>query len=114
MTDLSETTDGNLTDVPARPVPPTSTQPTAPYLEAVTAYGFRGSTLFHIPGPKGGSGADPGMRTAFGDRALLLDVPQDTEGIYPRPSPTPYERAEPPAPPAYGAQRTWVLSKRPA
>ena len=34
-------------------------QPTAPYLEAVTAYGFRGSTRFHVPGHKGGDGADP-------------------------------------------------------
>src|SRR5258707_4057688 len=110
MTDLSETTDGNLTDVPARPVPPTSTQPTAPYLEAVTAYGFRGSTRFHIPGHKGGEGADPGLRTAFGDRALLLDVPLDIEGIDIGPSPTPYERAEQLAALAYGAERTWFLT----
>src|SRR5579884_1297187 len=69
-------------------------QPTAPYLEAVTAYGFRGSTRFHIPGHKGGAGADPGLRSALGERALLLDVPQDIEGIDVGPSPTPYERAE--------------------
>ncbi len=88
----------------------TSTQPTAPYLEAVTAYGFRGSTRFHIPGHKGGEGADPGLRTAFGDRALLLDVPQDIEGIDLGPSPTPYERAERLAAEAYGAERTWFLT----
>ena len=41
-------------------------QPTAPYLEAVTAYGFRGSTRFHVPGHKGGDGADPGLRTRSG------------------------------------------------
>ena len=90
--------------------PPTSIQPTAPYLEAVTAYGFRGSTRFHIPGHKGGEGADPGLRTAFGDRALLLDVPQDIEGIDLGPSPTPYERAEQLAADAYGAERTWFLT----
>ncbi len=33
-------------------------QPTAPYLEAVAAYGLRGSTRFHVPGHKGGGGAD--------------------------------------------------------
>ena len=85
-------------------------QPTAPYLEAVTAYGFRGSTRFHVPGHKGGAGADPGLRTALGMRALLLDVPQDIEGIDVGPSPTPYERAEQLAAEAYGAERTWFLT----
>src|SRR5205085_1683526 len=79
------------TDVPARAGVPPSAQPTAPYLEAITAYGFRGSTRFHVPGHKGGEGADPGMRLAFGDRSLLLDVPQDIEGIDVGPSPTPYQ-----------------------
>ena len=41
-------------------------QPTAPYLEAVTAYGFRGSTRFHVPGHKGGDGRRP--RAAHGAR----------------------------------------------
>ena len=50
------------------------------------------------------------MRTAFGDRALLLDVPQDIEGIDLGPSPTPYERAEQLAAAAYGARRTWFLT----
>jgi lysine decarboxylase len=85
-------------------------QPTAPYLEAVTAYGFRGSLRFHVPGHKGGEGADPGMRAAFGDRALLLDVPQDIEGIDVGPSPTPYDRAEQLAADAYGADRAWFLT----
>jgi arginine decarboxylase len=87
-----------------------SAQPTAPYLEAVTAYGFRGSTRFHVPGHKGGEGADPGLRAALGERALLLDVPQDIEGIDVGPSPTPYERAEALAAEAYGAERTWFLT----
>lgn len=85
-------------------------QPTAPYLDAVTAYGFRGSTRFHVPGHKGGAGADPGLRSALGDRALELDVPQDIEGIDVGPSPTPYERAEQLAAEAYGADRTWFLT----
>src|ERR1700733_1956625 len=85
-------------------------QPTAPYLEAITAYGFRGSTRFHVPGHKGGDGADPGLRLALGERALLLDVPQDIEGIDLGPSPTPYERAEQLAADAYGARRCWFLT----
>jgi lysine decarboxylase len=107
VTDLDEPA---LTDVPLRSEVPPSVQPTAPYLEAVTAYGFRGSTRFHIPGHKGGGGADPGLRTALGNRALLLDVPQDIEGIDVGPSPTPYEQAEQLAAEAYGARRTWFLT----
>jgi lysine decarboxylase len=89
---------------------PPPEQPTSPYLDAVTAYGFRGSTRFHIPGHKGGEGADRGLHAALGDRALLLDVPQDIEGIDLGPSPTPYERAERLAAEAYGSGRTWFLT----
>ena len=110
MTELGGRTEAAHTDVPPGSGAPPPVQPTAPYLEAVTAYGFRGSTRFHIPGHKGGEGADPGLRTAFGDRALLLDVPQDIEGIDVGPSPTPYERAEQLAAEAYDAGRTWFLT----
>ena len=109
MTDLraGPTADGQAAaEPPARP----SEQPTAPYLEAVTAYGFRGSTRFHVPGHKGGEGADPGLRLALGQRALLLDIPQDIEGIDLGPSPTPYERAERLAADAYSAHRAWFLT----
>jgi arginine/lysine/ornithine decarboxylase len=37
-------------------------QPTAPYLDAVVAYAFRGTGRYHVPGHKGGQGADPGLR----------------------------------------------------
>jgi lysine decarboxylase len=85
-------------------------QPNAPYLDAVVAYGFRGSGRFHVPGHKGGPGADPGLRHALGDDALAVDIPQDIEGIDLGPSPTPYERAERLAAEAYGARRTWFLT----
>ena len=89
---------------------PIAEQPTTPYLDAVVAYGFRGSTRFHIPGHKGGAGADPGLRSALGERTLQLDVPQDIQGIDVGPSPTPYERAERLAAEAAGAGRTWFLT----
>jgi arginine decarboxylase len=104
---------------PAPPVPATggagsqradARQPTAPYLDALVAYGFRGPTRFHVPGHKGGAGADPGLRWALGERALLLDVPQDTEGIDVGPEPTPYAQAEQLAAAAYGAGRSWFLT----
>jgi arginine decarboxylase len=94
---------------PARSALP-SEQPSAPYLDAVVAYGFRGSGRFHVPGHKGGSGADPGLRHALGDDALAVDIPQDIEGIDLGPSPTPYERAERLAAEAHGAARTWFLT----
>ena len=85
-------------------------QPTAPYLDAVTAYGFRGSTRFHVPGHKAGNGADLGVRTAIGWHALQLDIPQDIHGVDLGESPTPYERAEQLAAEAYGAARSWFLT----
>ena len=85
-------------------------QPSAPYLDALVAVGFRGSTRFHVPGHKGGPGADPGLRHAIGDEAFALDLPQDVEGIDVGPGPTPYQRAEELAAQAYGAGRTWFLT----
>ena len=85
-------------------------QPSAPYLDALVAHAFRGTGRFHVPGHKGGPGADPALRFALGDRALAVDIPQDIEGIDLGPSPTPYERAEQLAAEAYGAEKTWFLS----
>lgn len=85
-------------------------QPTAPYFDAVVAYGLRGSGRFHVPGHKGGSGADPALRHALGDRALSLDVPQDIHGIDLGAAPTPYEQAEALAAEAHGAARTFFLT----
>jgi arginine decarboxylase len=85
-------------------------QPTAPYLDAVVAYGFRGSTRFHVPGHKAGEGADLGVRTAIGRQTLELDIPQDIHGVDLGPEPTPFARAEQLAAEAYGAARSWFLT----
>src|SRR5262245_61945976 len=90
------------------PVP--DEQPNAPYLEAVVAYAFRGPARYHVPGHKGGPGADPGLRKAIGEDCLAMDIPQDIHGIDLGPSPTPYERAERLAADAYGAARTFFLT----
>src|SRR5215216_5254623 len=87
-----------------------SDQPTAPYLDAVVAYAFRGPARYHVPGHKGGPGADPGLRKAIGVDGLAADVPQDIYGIDLGPSPTPYERAERLAAEAHGAARSWFLT----
>jgi lysine decarboxylase len=85
-------------------------QPTAPYLDAVIAYGFRGSTRFHVPGHKAGIAADLGVRTAIGWQTLKLDIPQDIHGIDLGEEPTPFQRAEQLAAEAYGAERSWFLT----
>jgi arginine decarboxylase len=85
-------------------------QPAAPYLDAVIGYGTRGPGRFHVPGHKGGQGADPGLRFGLGDRALWLDIPQDIWGVDLGPTPTPYEEAERLAAEAHGAARTWFLT----
>ena len=87
-----------------------SEQPTTPYLDAVWGYAFRGSTRFHVPGHKGGAGADPALRTALGATALMVDVPADIHGIDLGPAPTPYQRAEELAAEAHGAARSWFLT----
>jgi arginine/lysine/ornithine decarboxylase len=85
-------------------------QPSAPYLDAVVAYAFRGPARYHVPGHKGGPGADPGVRKAIGLDGLAADVPQDIHGIDLGPSPTPYERAELLAAEAFGAAQSWFLT----
>ncbi len=85
-------------------------QPTAPYLDAVVGYAFRGPGRYHVPGHKGGAGADPGLRKAIGDDVLAADIPQDIHGIDLGPSPTPFERAEQLAAEAFGAARTFFLT----
>jgi arginine decarboxylase len=87
-----------------------SEQPTAPYLDAVVGYAFRGPARYHVPGHKGGPGADPGVRKAIGVDGLAADVPQDIHGIDLGPAPTPYVRAERLAAEAFGAARTFFLT----
>lgn len=85
-------------------------QSSAPYLDAIAAYGSRGAVRMHVPGHKGGPGADPGLRAALGDRALLMDVPQGLYGVDLGVEVTPQVRAETLAAEAYGAQESWFLT----
>jgi arginine decarboxylase len=84
-------------------------QHAAPYLEALSAYAARNPARLHVPGHKGGAGADPGLIGAIGERALALDVPALTYGIDLGPEPTPFEEAQRLAAEAWGAQRAWFL-----
>src|SRR5256712_2791089 len=86
-----------------------SEQDRAPYLDALREYASRDPARLHVPGHKGGLGADPELLRAIGERALSLDIPALTYGIDVGPEPTPFEQAQQLAAQAWGAQRTWFL-----
>src|SRR3954467_11609144 len=81
----------------------------APYFDALRAYAARQPGRFHVPGHKGGDGADPALVDAIGAPALSLDIPALTPGIDVGPEPTPFSRAQELAAEAWGAGRTWFL-----
>src|SRR3954467_7262977 len=84
-------------------------QSRTPYLDALRAYAERDPGRFHVPGHKGGPGADPGLADAIGERALALDIPALVEGIDVGPEPTPFQRAQALAAEAWGARRSWFV-----
>jgi arginine decarboxylase len=84
-------------------------QDTTPYLDALIGYAARDPGRFHIPGHKGGPGADPGLRALVGAEGLAHDIPALIEGIDVGPRPTPFERAQRLAAEAWGARRSWFL-----
>ncbi len=86
-------------------------QRATPYLDALIAYADRDPGRFHVPGHKGGPGADPALREAIGEAALRLDIPAGIEGIDvgPDPAETPFQLAQRLAADAWGARRSWFL-----
>jgi len=84
-------------------------QSQAPYLGALCEYAARAPARLHVPGHKGGPGADAGLLRALGEKALSLDIPALTHGIDIGSSPTPFEQAQELAALAWGAKRTWFL-----
>ncbi len=84
-------------------------QQQAPYLQALIEYASREPARLHVPGHKGGPGADPQLLAALGERALSLDIPALTYGIDIGPEPTPFEEAQRLAAAAWGAERAWFL-----
>src|SRR5579872_7453010 len=81
----------------------------APYLDALREYAARNPARLHIPGHKGGPGADPALRETLGVAAFAHDIPALTWGIDIGPTPTPFEEAQRLAAGAWGARRTWFL-----
>jgi len=87
----------------------TPSQRETPYLDAIRDYAARSPARLHIPGHKGGPGADPALVRVIGADALSHDIPALTWGIDIGSSPTPFERAQQLAAEAWGARRTWFL-----
>lgn len=86
-----------------------SEQQRTPYLDALCDYVRRDPARLHVPGHKGGPGADPAFAKAIGERALGLDIPALTHGIDVGVEPTPFELAQQLAAEAWGAVRAWFL-----
>ena len=72
----------------------TASQSDTPYLDALRAYAARLPGRLHVPGHKGGPGADPGLTEAIGPEALALDIPALTWGIDVGEEPTPFTEAQ--------------------
>ncbi len=87
-------------------------QTETPYLDALLKRAHSNPGRFHIPGHKGGAGADPRLLEAIGRDALLLDLPAGLEGIDIGPDPlqTPFHQAQRLAAEAWGARRSWFLA----
>lgn len=80
-----------------------------PYVDALLAYAERDPGRQHVPGHKGGPGADPALRRLVGDAALRDDIPSLIHGVDIGPEPTPFREAQRLAAEAWGARRTWFL-----
>jgi arginine decarboxylase len=89
--------------------PAAATQSDTPYLDALRAFADRFPGRLHVPGHKGGTGADPRLVGALGRPALALDIPALMWGIDVGPEPTPFAEAQRLAAEAWGAARTWFL-----
>jgi arginine decarboxylase len=83
-------------------------QDETPYLDAIVEYAERRPGRFHVPGHKGGHGADPAAIDALGWAAFDRDIPAGIEGIDVGPD-SPFQRAQRLAAMAWGAKRSWFL-----
>ena len=84
-------------------------QRATPYLDALREYAARDPARLHVPGHKGGAGADAGLLEAIGERALSLDIPALTYGIDVGPEPTPFEAGAAARRRGVGREARWFL-----
>src|SRR5436189_6288636 len=79
-----------------------------PNLDAFVECAERHPGRFHVPGHKGGAGADPAAIDALGEAAFDRDVPAGIEGIDVG-ADSPFQQAQRLAAKAWGARRSWFL-----
>ncbi|TMK75845.1 MAG: amino acid decarboxylase [Actinobacteria bacterium] len=91
-----------------RPTEGRTEQDQTPYLDAIVEYAERRPGRFHVPGHKGGHGADPAAIDALGQAAFDRDVPAGIEGIDVG-ADSPFQQAQRLAAKAWGARRSWFL-----
>ena len=84
-------------------------QDRTPYVDALLDYAARDPGRLHVPGHRGGPGADRALRELAGDTALAHDIPALIHGIDVGEEPTPFQQAQQLAAEAWGARRTWFL-----
>jgi arginine decarboxylase len=86
-------------------------QRSTPYLDALVEHAKRDPGRFHVPGHKGGPGADPALSAAFGEQAIRMDIPAglDWIDVGPEPEKLPFGQAQRLAAEAWGARRSWFL-----
>ncbi len=80
-----------------------------PSVDALIAYAERDPARLHVPGHKGGPGADPAMLRLVGDAGVHDDIPALIHGVDIGEEPTPLRQARRLAAEAWGAERTWFL-----
>jgi lysine decarboxylase len=79
-------------------------------VDALRQHAARETVRLHVPGHKGGAGADPALLDALGPDVLALDLPKHIRGVDVGASPTPLALAQTLAAHAWGARRTWFLT----
>ena len=89
-------------------------QSSTPYVDALLEYAARDPGRLHVPGHKGGPGADPALLELVGPTALHHDIPSLIQGIdviaeATDEEPPPFEQAQRLAARAWGARRSWFL-----
>jgi arginine/lysine/ornithine decarboxylase len=89
-------------------------QSSTPYVDALLDYAARDPGRLHVPGHKGGQGADPALVELVGQIALDHDIPSLIQGIdviaeATGEEPPPFEQAQRLAARAWGARRSWFL-----
>jgi arginine decarboxylase len=105
--------DGTAARAPVTVPPPrevSDDQSAVPYVEALRAHAARSPARYNVPGHQAILDDNRALADAFGEQALVMDIPPIIDGIDAGARPTPFERSQQLAAHAWGARRTWFLA----